>query len=232
RRNLIVVTQNCFDAALDRILIGAERPLVLSEADLNVVAYHESGHALTGMLQDYVDPVTKVTIVPRGQALGVTQYTPIDDRYNYSKEYLESQLVTALGGRAAEQVAVGHITTGAENDLQRVTAIARQMVTRWGMSERLGTISFSERQTPFMGVGDTGAPGDYSETTAELIDEEVDRIVRMCYERALELLTDHRETLNRIARALRLYETIDAKQLREIMVETGAISAAPVAYRG
>src|SRR5256714_1702142 len=109
RRNLIAVTQNCFDAALDRILIGAERPLVLSEADLNVIAYHESGHALTGLLQEDVDPVTKVTIVPRGQTLGVTQYTPLDDRYNYSKEYLEAQLVTALGGRAAEQVAIGHI---------------------------------------------------------------------------------------------------------------------------
>src|SRR6266699_905961 len=141
RRNLDAVTQACFDHALDKILIGAERPLVLSEEDLNVIAYHESGHALTGLLSEYVDPVTKVTIVPRGQALGVTQYTPLDDRYNYSKEYLEAQLVTALGGRAAEQVAIGHITTGAENDLQRVTSIARQMVTRWGMSERLGTIS-------------------------------------------------------------------------------------------
>src|SRR6266849_2378022 len=178
RRNLDYVTQKCFEEALDKILLGAERPLVLSDEDLNVIAYHEGGHALTGLLQEYVDPVTKVTIVPRGQALGVTQYTPLDDRYNYSKEYLESQLVTALGGRAAEQLAIGHITTGAENDLQRVTAIARQMVTRWGMSERLGTVSFSERSSPFMTVGDTGAPGDYSETTAELIDEEVDRIVR------------------------------------------------------
>src|SRR5713226_9001863 len=141
RRNLDAVNQNCFDEALDKILLGAERPLVLSEDDLNVVAYHEGGHALTGLLTENVDPVSKVTIVPRGQALGVTQYTPLDDRYNYSKEYLESQLVTALGGRAAEEVAIGQITTGAENDLQRVTAIARQMITRWGMSERLGTIS-------------------------------------------------------------------------------------------
>src|SRR5205809_4556867 len=111
RRNLIAVTQNCFDAALDKILIGAERPLVLSEADLNVVAYHEGGHALTGLLQENVDPVSKVSIVPRGQALGVTQYTPLDDRYNYSKEYLEAQLVTALGGRAAVRLACGRNTT-------------------------------------------------------------------------------------------------------------------------
>ncbi len=232
RRNLDAVTQNCFDEALDKILIGAERPLILSEEDLNVVAYHEGGHALTGLLQEYVDPVTKVTIVPRGQALGVTQYTPLDDRYNYSKEYLESQLVTALGGRAAEEVAIGHITTGAENDLQRVTAIARQMVARWGMSERLGAISFSEREDPFAGTALANGSREYSEKTASIIDEEVDHIVKWAYNRAVSLLTEHRETLNRIARALRLYETIDAKQLREIMVETGAISAAPVAYRG
>src|SRR5437667_2438517 len=147
--------------------------------------------------------------------------TPLDDRYNYSKEYLLTQIVTALGGRAAEQIAIGHITTGAENDLQRVTAIARQMVTRWGMSERLGTVSFSERQSPFLSIGDTGAPGDYSETTAELIDDEVDRIVRMCYERTLELLSSHRATLDRIAQELRRQETIDARQLRQILEETG-----------
>ena len=232
RRNLDSVTQNCFDEALDKILIGAERPLILSEEDLNVVAYHESGHALTGLLQEYVDPVSKVTIVPRGQALGVTQYTPLDDRYNYSKDYLEAQLVTALGGRAAEEVAIGHITTGAENDLQRVTAIARQMVARWGMSERLGTISFSEREDPFAGTSLATGSREYSEKTATIIDEEVDRIVKWAYNRAVGLLAEHRATLDRIARALRLYETVDARQLREIMVETGAIESAPLAYRG
>jgi cell division protease FtsH len=228
RRNLIVVTQNCFDAALDKILIGAERPLVLSEADLNVIAYHESGHALTGLLQEDVDPVTKVTIVPRGQALGVTQYTPLDDRYNYSKEYLEAQLVTALGGRAAEEVAIGHITTGAENDLQRVTAIARQMVTHWGMSERLGTISFSERDDPFAGTA--GAPGsrEYSEQTASIIDEEVNRIVKSAYDCAVSLLSSHRETLDGISRSLRLHETLDAKQLRAIIEDTSAVHTGPL----
>ena len=232
RRNLDAVTQNCFDEALDKILIGAERPLVLTEEDLNVVAYHEGGHALTGLLQDLVDPVTKVTIVPRGQALGVTQYTPLDDRYNYSKEYLESQLVTALGGRAAEEVAIGRITTGAENDLQRVTAIARQMVAKWGMSERLGAISFSEREDPFAGTSLASNARDYSEKTAAIIDEEVDRIVKWAYDRAVGLLSEHRATLDRVAQSLRLYETIDAKQLRQIMVETGAINSAPMAYQG
>src|SRR5207253_5761792 len=228
RRNLNAVNQSCFDEALDKILIGAERPLILSEDDLNVVAYHEGGHALTGLLTENVDPVTKVTIVPRGQALGVTQYSPLDDRYNYSKEYLESQLVTALGGRAAEEVAIGQITTGAENDLQRVTAIARQMVARWGMSERLGTISFSEREDPFAGTVLSSGSREYSEQTANIIDEEVNRIVKRAYDRAISLLTSHRETLNGIARSLRLHETLDAKQLRAILEDTSAVPTGPL----
>jgi cell division protease FtsH len=227
RRNQDSVTQKCFEEALDKILLGAERPLVLSEEDLRVVAYHEGGHALTGLLSENADPVTKVTIVPRGQALGVTMSTPLDDRYNYSKEYLLTQIVTALGGRAAEEVAIGIITTGAENDLQRVTALARQMVTRWGMSEKIGTISFSERGSPFAAGGDTGAPTDYSETTAEAIDDEVDRIVRTSYARSLELLQTHRPTLDRIAEELRRQEVIDSKQLQAIMQETGAVIGSP-----
>src|SRR5438067_14882 len=227
RRNLDYVTQKCLEEALDKILLGAERPLVLSDDDLNVIAYHEGGHALAGILSEHADPVSKVTIVPRGQALGVTMSTPLDDRYNYSKEYLLTQIVTALGGRAAEEVVIGRITTGAENDLQRVTALARQMVTRWGMSEKLGTVSFSERGSPFASGGDTGAPSDYSETTAEAIDDEVDRIVRSCHARAVELLQTHRPTLDRIAQELRRNEVVDSKQLQEIMRETGAVIASP-----
>jgi len=221
RRNMDRVNQQCIMEALDKILLGAERPLVLSEEDLNVVAYHEGGHALAGLLTEFGDPITKVTIVPRGQALGVTMSTPIDDRYNYSREYLLTQIIYLLGGRASEQIAIGHITTGAENDLQRVTAMARQMVTRWGMSERMGTISFSERQSPFANGGETGAPTNYSEETAELIDEEVDRIVRSCYAQTLGLMEKHRATLDRIAQELRRQETIDAAQLQTILVETG-----------
>ena len=153
----------------------------------------------------------------------MTQYTPLDDRYNYSKEYLEAQLVTALGGRAAEQVAIGRITTGAENDLQRVTAIARQMVTHWGMSERLGTISFSERDDPFAGTALATGSRDYSEQTASIIDEEVNRIVKWAYDRAVSLLTSHRETLDCIARSLRLHETLDARQLHGIIEDSSAV---------
>jgi cell division protease FtsH len=221
RRNLDAVNQRCFDEALDKIVLGAERPLVLSEEDLDVTAYHESGHALTNLLMPDGDPVTKVTIVPRGQALGVTMYTPLDDRYNYEKEYLITRIVAALGGRAAEQVVFKRVTTGAENDLQRVTQIARQMVMRWGMSERLGTISYSERQSPFLQQSESVAPADYSEDTAELIDDEVDRIVRSCYDQALDLLNAHRPTLDRMAQALRRHETIDAGQISTILHETG-----------
>ena len=178
---------------------------------------------MTGLLLDHIDPVSKVTIVPRGQALGVTQYTPLDDRHNYSQEYLEAQMVTALGGHAAEEAALGSITTGAENDPQRVTAIARQMVTRWGMSERLGTISYSERKDPFAKTILTTGAREYSEQTAGIIDEEVNRIVKRAYERAVSLLVEHRNTLDRIARALRVHETLDAKQLRAILEETGAL---------
>ncbi|MGH2508213.1 MAG: ATP-dependent zinc metalloprotease FtsH [Ktedonobacteraceae bacterium] len=231
RRNLDAVTQACFSESLDKILIGAERPLILNDEDLNVIAYHEGGHALTGLLTELVDPVSKVTIVPRGQALGVTQYTPLDDRYNYSKEFLEAQMVTALGGRAAEQVAIGRITTGAENDLQRVTAIARQMITHWGMSDRLGTISYSEREDPFAGTSLAGKSHDYSNKTAAVIDAEVNRMVKWAYERAVGLLSEHKHTLDRIARELRVHETIDASQLRKILEETGSIDATPAYYR-
>jgi len=139
--------------------------------------------------------------------------------------------VTALGGRAAEEVAIGQITTGAENDLQRVTAIARQMITRWGMSERIGTISFSEREDPFAGTALATGSREYSEKTATIIDEEVNRLVNWAHDRAVGLLSEHRVTLDRIAKALRLQETLDAKQLRVIMEETGAINAAPASYR-
>jgi cell division protease FtsH len=222
RRNLDAVDQRSFDEALDKILLGAERPLVLSSTDLNVTAYHEGGHALTGLLLEGSDPVTKVTIIPRGQALGVTMYTPLDDRYNYSREYLLARVVTLLGGRAAEQIVFDEITTGAENDLQRVTQVVRQMVMRWGMSERLGTISFSTRENPFVTSGDTEAPSDYSEETAQVIDDEVQRIVGSCYEQAVTLLITYRATLDRIAQELRRNETIDAKQMHKILEETGA----------
>jgi cell division protease FtsH len=227
RRNLDRVNMQCFTDALDRIQLGAERPLVLSEEDRRVVAYHEGGHALVGLLTPHSDPVTKVTIVPRGQALGVTQYTPLDDRYNYSREYLIGRIMTALGGRAAEEVALGSITTGAENDLQQVTLIARNMVTRWGMSQRVGLLSFSDRPSPF-GLGGEMGQRDFSEATATVIDEETRDLVQSAYQKVRLLLESHRPTLDRIAEELRRHETLDAKQLSQILIETG-VSLAEVA---
>ncbi|HEU5441334.1 MAG TPA: ATP-dependent zinc metalloprotease FtsH [Ktedonobacterales bacterium] len=220
RRNRDRVDMQCFLDALDRIQLGAERPLVLSEDDLRVVALHEAGHALVGLLTPHSDPVTKVTIVPRGQALGVTQYTPLDDRYNYSRDYLVGRIMAALGGRAAEDVVLSSITTGAENDLQQITLIARNMVARWGMSSRIGLLSFSDRPTPFGGGGDFGQR-DYSEATSAVIDEETRNLVQEAYQRVKEMLTEHKVTLERIALELRRHETLDAKQLGQILIETG-----------
>jgi cell division protease FtsH len=222
RRNLDAVNQRSFDEALDKILLGAERPLVLSDKELENTAYHEAGHALTGLILDGTDPVTKVTIIPRGQTLGVTMYTPLDDRYNYPREYLLTRIITLLGGRAAEQIVFNEITSGASNDLQRVTQMARQMVMRWGMSERMGTISYSTRENPFTDGGSTSTPTDYSEETAQLIDEEVQRIITSCNEQTMSILTRYRPTLDRLAQELRRHETIDAQQMHKIMEETGA----------
>ncbi|HEX6543299.1 MAG TPA: ATP-dependent zinc metalloprotease FtsH [Ktedonobacterales bacterium] len=227
RRNLERVNMKCFYDALDRIQLGAERPLVLTEEDLRVVAVHEAGHALVGLLTPHSDPVTKVTIVPRGQALGVTQYTPTDDRYNYSRDYLFGRIMTALGGRAAEDVSIGSITTGAENDLQQVTLIARSMVTRWGMSSRVGLVSFSDRPNPFGSGGDFGQK-DYSEATSALIDEETRNLVQTAYQQVRNMLFEHKVTLERIAQELRRQETVDAKRLSQILIETG-VSLAEVA---
>ncbi len=227
RRNLDRVNMRCFYDALDRIQLGAERPLVLSEDDLRVVAIHEAGHALVGLLTPHSDPVTKVTIVPRGQALGVTQYTPLDDRYNYSRDYLFGRIMTALGGRAAEDVVLGSITTGAENDLQQITLIARNMIARWGMGKRVGLLSFSDRPNPFSMSSDFGTR-DYSEETAAIIDEETRDLIDEAYVQVRKLLSDHRTTLQRIAQELRRHETVDAKQLSQILVETG-VSLAEVA---
>ncbi len=228
RRNLDRVNMKCLYDALDRIQLGAERPLVLTEEDLHVVAVHEAGHALVGLLTPHSDPVTKVTIVPRGQALGVTQYTPTDDRYNYSRDYLFGRIMTALGGRAAEDVSIGSITTGAENDLQQVTLIARSMVTRWGMSSRVGLVSFSDRPSPFGGPGADFGQKDYSDATAALIDEETRNLVQSAYQQVRNMLSEHKMTLERIAQELRRQETVDAKRLSQILVETG-VSLAEVA---
>ena len=213
RHNLTQVTQTCLEEALDRIMMGAERPLVLSEEERRVIAYHESGHTLVAMLTPEADPVHKVTIVPRGQALGATQMMPIDDRHNYPRNYLLARLAVGLGGRAAEELEIGEITTGAENDLQEVTELAREMVTRWGMSSRIGTVFLGGEQEVFLGreVG-LRERQSYSEHTATLIDEEVQQLIAERYQYAQHLLSEHQEELERVAHALLERESLDEQQ--------------------
>ena len=197
-----------FTEALERIVLGAERHIMISPAERERTAYHESGHALLGMLRPGADPVRKVSIVPRGSALGVTFQAPDADRYGYGMDYLRGRIVGALGGRAAEQVVYGDATTGAESDLEQVTNIARRMVGRWGMSEVIGPISVlpGPNDEPLLFPG---SPGQTSPHTLQLVDEEVRRIVDECYLEAVQQLRENRERLDALAHALLERETLD-----------------------
>ncbi|HEV2139712.1 MAG TPA: ATP-dependent zinc metalloprotease FtsH [Candidatus Dormibacteraeota bacterium] len=218
RKGEDVVTMTDFGDAIEKTLLGSERKILLSDADRERIAYHESGHALLGLLVPGADPVKKVTIVPRGQALGVTLQSPVDDRFNYGEDYLRARLVGALGGRAAEHLVYGIVTTGAENDLQQVTRIAREMVVRWGMSPKVGPLNYSD------GDGSMLQQRPYGEATAELIDEEVRRIAEECQEEAEKLLADHRPQLDALARALLRNDSLDEAEVLEV---TG-VKARPV----
>jgi cell division protease FtsH len=197
------VTPSDLSEALEKVQLGAERTLIMPEEDRRRTAYHESGHALLGMLQPGADPVRKITIVPRGRALGVTMSTPEVERYAHSEEYLRGRIIGALGGMAAEEVIYGVVTTGAENDLEQVTNIARGMVARWGMSERVGRLSAlpSDAQQAY---GLAAAPH-----TLDVIDDEMRRIVDECYEEACRKLRDHRGKLDALAHALLEHETLE-----------------------
>ncbi|MFD8221295.1 ATP-dependent zinc metalloprotease FtsH [Streptomyces sp. NPDC059697] len=196
--------------ALEKVQLGAERSLVMPYEERRRTAYHESGHALLGMLQPGADPVRKITIVPRGRALGVTLSTPDTDRYSYTEEYLRGRIIGALGGMAAEHVVYGVVTTGSENDLEQVTNVVRGMVARWGMSERVGRLSAlpSDAQQAY---GLAAAPA-----TLDSIDHEMRRIVDECYEEACQKLRDHRDQLNALAEALLANETLEEAQAYRI----------------
>jgi cell division protease FtsH len=198
-----------FTDALEKILLGAERKIMLSREERERTAYHESGHAVLGMLQPGADPVRKVSIIPRGRALGVTFQAPSSDRYGYDAAYLRGRIVGALGGRAAEQIVYGNVTTGAESDLEQVTRIAKQMVGRWGMSERIGPVSVlpGPNDEPLLLPG-TG-PGGPSPHTQELVDSEVRRIIDECYGEAVATLTANRDKLEALTAALLERETLD-----------------------
>lgn len=215
RQNQDHVTDENFMTALEKLMLGPERSIVLSQADRERIAYHESGHAILALLVPGADPVHRVSIVPRGQALGVTYQRPPADRYNFPEAYLRARIIGMLGGRAAEELVYGTRTTGAENDIEQATQIARDMVTRWGMSDQLGLVQLAPRRNPFLGVTQGMGPG-VSEQTAALIDAEVQRILGESHERAKQLLQAHRRELDALVAALLEKETLDEEQILEV----------------
>jgi cell division protease FtsH len=220
RANKRLVSMEEFEKAKDKIMMGAERKsMVMSEDEKKLTAYHEAGHAIVGLSVPSHDPVYKVTIIPRGRALGVTMFLPEEDRYSYSKERLESQIASLFGGRIAEELIFGHehVTTGASNDIQRATEIARNMVTRWGLSEKLGPLTYSEEEGEvFLGHSVTQHK-NVSDETAHIIDEEIRSIVDRNFERARSILTENLDKLHLMAETLIKYETIDKDQIDDIM---------------
>jgi cell division protease FtsH len=216
RHNHRDITMDDFEEALDKVLLGGVRPLLLDDHDRRVVAYHESGHALVAWLTPAADPVHKVTIIPHGRALGVTEQLPGEDHYNYNLAYLLARLEVMLGGRTAEEIALGDITTGAENDLVEATRLARRMVTRWGMGS-LGLIAFqADEQQPFLGY-ELAQGRDYSEATAAQIDQDVQRLLRERHEAVEELLNSARDKLDQLVQALLKEETVDQDELARIL---------------
>ena len=214
RRNHPQVGQSDFTDAFEKVVLGTARSITMSHAERERTAFHESGHAVTGILMNPADPVRKISIIPRGAALGVTFQAPDADRYDYDEDYLRGRIVMALGGRAAEQVVYGNVTTGAESDLEKVTQIARQMVGRWGMSELIGPVAVLPRpgDSPLFPGVDGASP-----RTQELVDAEVRRIVEECYAAALSLLAEHRSRLDALAGELLVRETLDEPDIYAVV---------------
>jgi cell division protease FtsH len=246
RREQNEVRHKDFLDALEKIVLGPERPILLSRADKERIAYHEGGHAILGLVVPGADPVNRVTIVPRGQALGVTYQRPDSDRYNYPEAYLRARIVGMLGGRAAEEIVYGTKTTGAESDIEQATGLARRMVTRWGMSDRLGLVELAPRENPYLS-GPNGYVGarQFSEQTAETIDAEVLKIIGESHDEAKRLLIVHRKQLDALAEALVARETLNEQEILEVTglppapaLETGILpasnggSTSPASSRG
>ncbi len=218
RRNGDSLNQKDFEQAKDKVLMGVERKsIILSDEERRSTAYHEAGHALVAKLIKGTDPIHKVTIIPRGRTLGATQQLPMNDRQTYNREFLYNNLAVLLGGRAAEELVLQQMTTGAGNDLERATELARKMVCDWGMSDRLGPLTFGKAEEQIFLGREIAQHRDYSERTAEVIDEEVTRLINENYERAKKLLTSHGETLEALAQALLERETLDGAEVEAIV---------------
>ena len=220
RQNRKLVTMADFEMAKDKVLMGVERKsMILSDEEKKNTAYHEAGHALVAAMTPGADPVHKVTIIPRGMALGLTMQLPTDDKHSYTKDHLEGMLAVLMGGRTAEEIFLGHITTGAGNDIERATDIARNMVCEWGMSE-LGPLAFGKKEEAIFLGREIAQHRDFSEATAVDIDKEVKRIVSSAYDKARNILNTNRETLERIAQALLEREVLDANEVRMLIEGT------------
>lgn len=218
RKNKKYVDMDDFEEAKDKVMMGMERKsLIISEKEKEMTAYHESGHVLVAKMTPEADPVHKVTIIPRGRALGVTTFLPIDEKHSYSKSYLLAMMTYALGGRAAELIVFNELTTGAGNDIERVTQIARKMVCEWGMSEKLGPIAYGSREEELFLGREITRHQEVSEKTAQLIDEEVQNIVNSCMERAEKILRDNIDILHRLAKNLLEREILDNEEIDMII---------------
>lgn len=223
RANKNKVDTSDIESAKDRVIMGAERrSMVIPEKDKRVTAFHEAGHTIVAIMTKGADPVHKVSIIPRGMALGVTMQLPSDDRYNETKDHLLGMIRIMLGGRIAEEVVFDSMSTGASNDIERLTSIARKMVMSWGMSDKLGTISFGKRDEAIFLGKEISSQKDYSEKTAELIDDEVERIITTCYNEARKIIEDNRLLLDKTAEALLEKETIETPEIKELVKEYAA----------
>lgn len=226
RENATAVTMAHMEQAKDKLLMGAERKMLMSGSEKRLTAYHEAGHTLVAALLPGTDPIHKVTIIPRGVALGITQQIPTDDRYYYPRSYLENRICVALGGRAAERLVFGEVSTGAQNDLKVVTDLAEKMACQWGMSEKVGPVAFTRgEEHPFLGRKLAEEKG-FSEEMAWIIDQEISAIIRQGERRADELLAAHRPGLDALATALQEEETLDGERVEEILrsVRAGDVS--------
>jgi len=230
RYNQKTVRMMDFEFAKDKVLMGSERrSMIISDAEKRVTAVHEAGHALLTVLLPHADPIHKVTIIPRGMALGLTQQLPVDEKHNYSREYLDDQMSILLGGRIAEEITSGSVTTGAGNDLERATELGRRMVCEWGMSDAMGPLTFGKKEEQIFLGREIAQHRDYSEDTAIKIDQEVKRIVMQNYERSRDILLEHKATLQTIAEHLLTHEVLDGEQVRRIAAGEPIDDRAPAA---
>ena len=224
RRGVDKVYQQDFEEAKDKVTMGIERKSrVINEKDKKVIAYHEAGHTLVAKFMPHADPVHKVTIIPRGQALGITHQLPLDDRYNYSRSYLKTQLAIMMGGRTAEEIVFDEITTGAGNDIQRATDMARKMVTQWGMSDKLGPLTFGEKDEEIFLGREIAQHRDFSDVTALEIDKEVRKLVDEAHNEAKRILTEKLSILHAISDALLEHETLDSEDIN-VLAEGGSVN--------